>query len=67
MATELADAVGATVEFTEATRSLYDLAEARFGPNAPHLTAMRCIEDENQLVLHHLSRTPSVDHERTTS
>lgn len=53
LATDLAADVGATLEFTARVRELYDEAEARFGPSAPHLTAMRTIEDLNDLVLHH--------------
>ncbi len=52
LALQLADDVGATLDFTARVAELYDAAEARFGPSAPHLTAMREIEDRNDLVLH---------------
>ncbi len=52
LAMELASAVGATLTFTAEVTEFYAAAEAEFGPTAPHLMAMRRIEDLNQLVLH---------------
>lgn len=59
LALELAEDVGATLDFTARVSELYRDAEARFGPMAPHLIAMREIEEANDLVLH--------EHERTTA
>ncbi len=53
LALGLAADVGAKLDFTARVSELYRDAEARFGPGAPHLTAMRTIEDANDLVLHH--------------
>ena len=52
LAMELASTVGATLTFTAEVTEFYAAAEAEFGPTAPHLMAMRRIENLNQLVLH---------------
>ncbi|NNF53663.1 MAG: NAD(P)-dependent oxidoreductase [Acidimicrobiales bacterium] len=48
---ELAHAVGARLDFTQAVSDLYATAEASFGFSAPHLMAMQEIERQNELVL----------------
>lgn len=57
LAMELASTVGATLAFTGQVSEFYAAAEAEFGPTAPHLMAMRRIEDSNDLVLHEVSNT----------
>lgn len=57
LATELAADVGAELRFTAAVADLYADAEAEFGHDAPHLTAMRSIEHRNDLVLHQARRS----------
>jgi 3-hydroxyisobutyrate dehydrogenase len=52
LAMRLAADVGATLPFTGSVRDFYDAAEATFGPHAPHLMAVRSIENANGLVLH---------------
>ncbi len=52
LAMHLADDVGATIPFAGSVRDFYDAAEATFGPHAPHLMAVRSIEDANGLILH---------------
>lgn len=61
LALALAADVGATLDFTARVGDLYDAAEARFGPRAPHLTAMREIEDRNDLVFHLANQPASAD------
>lgn len=62
LATELAHDVGATIDFTADVFRHYQEAEERFGSHAPHLMAVRSIEDANDLVLHQTTHVP----ERTT-
>jgi 3-hydroxyisobutyrate dehydrogenase-like beta-hydroxyacid dehydrogenase len=57
LAMELAADVGAKLQFTADVTDLYAAAEAEFGPTAPHLMAMRSIENLNDLVLHEVDRT----------
>jgi 3-hydroxyisobutyrate dehydrogenase-like beta-hydroxyacid dehydrogenase len=56
LAMELAATVGAKLEFTADVTDFYAAAEAEFGPDAPHLMAMRSIENLNDLVLHEVPR-----------
>ncbi|MEO8265984.1 MAG: NAD(P)-dependent oxidoreductase [Ilumatobacteraceae bacterium] len=57
LALELATTVGATLAFTAHVSEFYAAAEAEFGPTAPHLMAMRQIEDANELVLHDVQQS----------
>lgn len=52
LATELAADVGAVLDITARVHEHYVDAEERYGPHAPHLMAVRSIEDANELVLH---------------
>ena len=61
LAAGLATDVGAVLDFTTSVLEHYVEAEERFGPHAPHLMAVRTIEDANHLVLHqHTSRLEGV-------
>ena len=51
LALGLAEHVGADLAFTADVGRLYDAAESQFGFHAPHLIAMRRIEDANALTL----------------
>ena len=59
LAMELAADVDAKLQFTADVTDFYAAAEAEFGPTAPHLMAMRSIENLNDLVLHEVNRTTS--------
>ncbi|MEP7204241.1 MAG: NAD(P)-dependent oxidoreductase [Ilumatobacteraceae bacterium] len=59
LAMDLASTVGATLTFTADVSQFYAAAEAEFGPTAPHLMAMRRIEDANELVLHEVQQSLS--------
>ncbi len=67
LATELAADVGAVVDFTTSVHQRYIEAEERFGPHAPHLMAVRTIEDANDLVLHEHRNQHSNTPERITT
>lgn len=51
LAMELAQTVGARLDFTQAVTDLYAKAESSFGFSAPHLMAMQSIERHNELIL----------------
>ncbi len=52
LAMQLAGELGARLPFTASVRDFYDEAEVNYGPHAPHLMAVRSIEDANDMVLH---------------
>lgn len=52
LAMQLAEDVGADLPFTGSVRDLYDAAELEFGARAPHLVAVRMIENANDMILH---------------
>lgn len=58
LAMELASTVDAKLTFTSSVADFYAAAEIEFGPGAPHLMAMRSIENLNGVVLHELD-TPA--------
>ncbi|MEO7369984.1 MAG: NAD(P)-dependent oxidoreductase [Ilumatobacteraceae bacterium] len=60
LAMELASTVSAELPFTAGVTEFYAVAEAEFGPTAPHLMAMRRIEDANDLVLHEIQQSMNV-------
>lgn len=51
LATELAADVGASIGFTDRIYAHYVAAEHQFGAGAPHLMAVRSIEEANDLIL----------------
>lgn len=53
LAGELADQVGARLPFLADIVELYAEAEVEFGFAAPHLMAVRSLERDNDLILHH--------------
>ena len=59
LAMELANDVDAKLTFTADVTDFYSRAEAEFGPTAPHLMAMRAIENLNGLVLHEVQQSQS--------
>lgn len=65
LAMELAVTVDAKLTFTARIAAFYEAAEVEFGPTAPHLMAMRSIENLNGVVLHELdasAATPAATH-----
>ncbi len=59
LAMGLAADVGADLAFTASVSQFYEAAEAEFGFGAPHLMAMRSIENRNDLVLHRANGDPT--------
>jgi 3-hydroxyisobutyrate dehydrogenase-like beta-hydroxyacid dehydrogenase len=59
LAMELAADVDAKLAFTADVTDFYARAEAEFGAHAPHLMAMRAIENVNSLVLHEVQQSQS--------
>ncbi len=59
LAMELAADVDAKLAFTADVTDFYARAESEFGAHAPHLMAMRAIENVNSLVLHEVQQSQS--------
>jgi hypothetical protein len=62
---ELAGELGASLPFTDSVSGFYDDAEVRYGPHAPHLMAVRSIEDANDMVLHRHRHHDQHQHDRS--